>query len=521
VTTEQPDTAQQLESLAQQCWQQVANQYGWQPKGEVPFASTTMQQASAEQPLKRIVTNHYCALWYAACCSADQVEQHKAFHALHAYLFRTAVYLAITRYQLTGDYAEQFAADSAQTALITIWQKLGDVRDPGSFLGYAKQIVVRAMLHELKQEGKMEALDREDAAEIEVPTPAVENEAAENETAENEAEEAPMAAHKAIEEAIRRCLRSKEQQQVVIENFLRNKTLQQIADLLGKKSGAIRVLKHRALDRLRQCEEMRKLMKDQNKPDRAATAQGEPAALRYLAQAMREQPDLAITCPIAEQWLPSFVDDELAGTDVVAKYPDIKRHLDLCAACEQVYVELIQLAQAEATAAIPLTMSLPEPDLSFLPPLPSFVTLARTLVSQVAAQVLDALVPKALPDLPALGAIFFQRLELFGGTLPVGRGPAPTLGVELDPADATLLTLSAAYLTTQQIAKAFSRQDLQAQLLQPRLHETIEQTALHVAQENGFSLPAAQTFARIYVAEAQQNPDVWLALITQINESGS
>ena len=65
-----------------------------------------------------------------------------------------------------------------------------------------------------------------------------------------------------VEQAIRRCLRSKQQQAVIIGLFLDQKGLKEVADLLGKKVENVYVLKSRALARLRECEEFLRVLED-------------------------------------------------------------------------------------------------------------------------------------------------------------------------------------------------------------------------------------------------------------------
>lgn len=65
-----------------------------------------------------------------------------------------------------------------------------------------------------------------------------------------------------IEAAIRRCLRSKRQQAVIIGLFLDLKGFKEVADTLGTTPQNVSVLKSRALERLRKCEEFLEVLED-------------------------------------------------------------------------------------------------------------------------------------------------------------------------------------------------------------------------------------------------------------------
>jgi len=508
VTTNSVLEQENSAALCQRLIQDMINKFGWNPGRDTPglqqgilAAPLTVGQA---QTLEHTVMRCYCAHWYAACRSADAVRQHNAFAALHAYLFHKAIYVAVVRYNEERAYAEQIAADSAQEAILIVWQKLNEVKEPGSFLAYAKLVVTRNMLRKLQKEGDMDSLDAEDAPDVadNRQPPAI------------AAEDVQDEAQRQVEEAIRRCLDNEAKFQVIVEHLLNNKTLKQVADLLGKKPGDVRQIKRRSLAQLQKCEEMRKLMNDKASQDQGK-AQDKQTNLFHLFQAVEGAQDTDLACPTVEAWLPRYIDDELAGEDVATKYPDIKHHIDLCPDCELLYVELLALALAEQTSALPMLATAPAPDLSFLPPLPSFVELARDLVSTVTQKALDVLAPKALPDLAMLTALFFKRTEALGGLLSAQRGAVATLGSE-EPAVAALVALTASYLTTQQIAQTISIQALQMQSQQGVLRATLLQTAQRVAQENGMKAADAQIFAQIYADEAQQATDTWFALIEQL-----
>ncbi len=493
---EQVDAAETVQHHVQD----MVNKFGW-----LPAECRRLEQESlamAHTPLARAVLHCYCAHWYAACCSKEPVQQHAAFTALHAYLFRTAQYVAIVRYNIAPAYAEQLAADSAQEAILIIWQKKQQVKQPGTFLGWVKLIVTRVVLHKLQGEVDMDSLDSEAEANVE------DNQQPTATTPDVASDEAQQVA----EEAIRRCLKQIAHQQVIIEHLLNNKTLNQIAELLGRTPSDVRQIKRRALTRLRQCAGMQELMKNQAQQGNAPAQQTD---LFRLQQALAGTRDTSLDCAAIETWLPGYIEDEIAGEAVAVKHPDIKRHLDLCPECELLYVELLEVALAEQAGALGASSSSPLPDLSFLPPLPSFVALARDLVNRVTQQALAKLAPGALTDLATLSELFFKRVDALGDQLPTQQMVVATLGPE-DPHTSALLTLTASYLTTQQIARTLSREALQSQSRQGSLHATLFQIARQSAEANGLAVADAQAFAQVYADQAVQAPDIWIALIERV-----
>lgn len=93
-----------------------------------------------------------------------------------------------------------------------------------------------------------------------------------------------------------------------------------------------------------------------------------PVEVLHLVRAVVGVRDPALRCDECEDWLPSYVDAEMGGLTVVQIFPLVKRHLDLCPDCLEVYLEILTLALVEEAGQLPKPKQLPAPDLSFLPP---------------------------------------------------------------------------------------------------------------------------------------------------------
>jgi hypothetical protein len=236
-----------------------------------------------------------------------------------------------------------------------------------------------------------------------------------------------------------------------------------------------------------------------------------PAELLHLARAVAGARDQAITCEECRAWLPSYVDAEIGGLPVGQLYPQVKRHLDLCADCQAEYLEMLELALVEDAGELPVPEALPAPDLSFLPS-PSFVETARETVTRVTERFLEILDPDRLEELTIIGDTFFARVEELGGQFSLRQAPAMALGLGAEEASMALLSLAASYETTRRIAETFSAQEIRAHADQEDLADILAQVAKKVARETMMSRKEARLFAQIYAEGARDEMDTWLSL---------
>jgi len=142
-----------------------------------------------------------------------------------------------------------------------------------------------------------------------------------------------------------------------------------------------------------------------------------PAA--RLARAVMGQPGGSLSCAECQARLPTLVDVELAGLAPRQADAEVAAHLDGCALCEGMYVELLEAASL-AMEGLPVK-EMPAPDLSFLAETaPSAEILWQTPLETVQEAVTDALgrlqrlvvrlrAPVPLPPLPAPGVLEAER----------------------------------------------------------------------------------------------------------------
>ncbi len=243
--------------------------------GEAPpeFVETVLEDLRAQNAedapeaavLERSVKRCY-ARWLYAGTGAEKLEERgRAYQELERYLFASARYLLRD--------AEEMR-DATQRALTRVMEERGNCRDEASFLGWCQQVLVndvrdmrrRAVKKETLAEGeryvKREILmgdlapEREDVYDA-PPLPGL------REDGDPVAEEAlrnPM--FEALLYALRKCLEKERRVRVIVELFLNGKALLQVAQELGLSARNAQVIKQRALETLRECDDMKRLNAD-------------------------------------------------------------------------------------------------------------------------------------------------------------------------------------------------------------------------------------------------------------------
>lgn len=201
---------------------------------------------SLEKRIERAVTRAYCPLLYAACCQRQGARCVRAFEELGRYLHAVAL-------RRTED--REAAAEAAQRALEIVYAHLDDVREPWAFLGYARVILVRELTprHALGKLLQFVPLRGDDPEEpgVQPADPQADAERADVERSMDD---------QALRDAIRRCLRSQQQRETILRLFLDEQSVVQVADALNTTPANVWVLKSRALDRLRQCPDVARLL---------------------------------------------------------------------------------------------------------------------------------------------------------------------------------------------------------------------------------------------------------------------
>ena len=195
---------------------------------------------------ERAVTRAYCPRLLAACRAGGQ-QAARGFAELGRYLH------AVARARCRD---VDTARESTQRALEIVWRRLDDVREPWAFLGYARVILVHELDPRCRPQPsapRLVALRPDDSEEPGIAL------------ADPHADAAQAAVEQAAEEttlraAIRACLRSRQQREVILRLFLDGESVLAVAEALGTTPQNVWVLKSRALARLRACPDVARLV---------------------------------------------------------------------------------------------------------------------------------------------------------------------------------------------------------------------------------------------------------------------
>lgn len=271
---------EQLHERCRRIARQVLADRGWglvRDEGafiEEVLAEVQRRQQRSRLPPDKIIEhatiNRYCHLWHEACQANGTLRQREALRELHRYLYRVALHYA-------GD-DEYIAEESAQMALINIWRSLDDVVDPGSFLGFARMVVRREVIAQLKKRARPgeETEDGEPAWEPREITEADLTFRGESEDAgsgmrgigdrsDSSTRQGPEMTEELrdrLKAAIRQCLDNEKQQEAIIGLFFEEASGKEMAGALHTTPTYVSVLKGRALERLRECEDFLILLED-------------------------------------------------------------------------------------------------------------------------------------------------------------------------------------------------------------------------------------------------------------------
>jgi hypothetical protein len=203
------------------------------------------------------------------------------------------------------------------------------------------------------------------------------------------------------------------------------------------------------------------------------------------------------------------VDFEIEGGRAADRFPKVKRHLDTCEECAAQYAELLEITLAEQAGQIPVP-AIPVPDLAFLSPMP-----LQVFVKEKTAEILAAIAPKQLADLPAILDIFFERIDALGGKFVLQPATVRALGFDSGDLGDALVTLAITYAATKSIGESLVPEDIATLSAEGRLRARVEelaQTAVRYTQaRSDLSRRIATEYARVVCAD----PATLRAFITQ------
>ncbi len=216
-------------------------------------------ETAPEAAIERAVVRQYCAVLHAACQAQDRARQQRAFDEVRNYLYPHAVYRL---------HNAETAHDAVQQALAKVWQKLGSCKDPGSFLGWADQVLLNVIRDLYREYYETRLTDR--GAEyvpreigLEQVSKQEERDVLTLDASQNPvalALGAPM--RDALIATLRECLENERHVVIIVELFLNDKSFAEVGAALRASPLNVQVMKSRALARLRECPELRQLYRE-------------------------------------------------------------------------------------------------------------------------------------------------------------------------------------------------------------------------------------------------------------------
>lgn len=220
-----------LFGACRQIVQDLMGRYGWALLTEAELVGLAMKAIEPETSpgaLVKVVKHCYITVWYQACRQGDDPARcNQGYQELHRYLFRAA-------YNRWHEDAE----DITQEALALVCGQIECCQNPGTFLQFA----LFKLLH-ARQKVKGHS-DKEVPTDTPEPVP-------------DPPQHLPNAeCYDILREAIDRL--PDNYRKVIRWKYFEEMSDEEIADQLGKTPGNVRVLRHRAIKKLRQDEDLRR-----------------------------------------------------------------------------------------------------------------------------------------------------------------------------------------------------------------------------------------------------------------------
>lgn len=200
-----------------------------------------------EEAVRLAVVNRYCVLLYEACAGTDRARQRRAFEELARHLERVASHKG---------QPPELVVEFRQRALKKIWENLNRLQDKGAFFDWCNQILLNEIADSYRKQKQQEItwselFGPEDDAEELLEENVLNLRAPGQEYVKPEQDEL----REQLSAVIRACLKNETQQQIIIELFLNEKSLLQVAEQFGLTLNHVNVHRFRALKTFRKCDE--------------------------------------------------------------------------------------------------------------------------------------------------------------------------------------------------------------------------------------------------------------------------
>lgn len=205
----------------------------------------------------RTTIGRYAVLLFESSRLEGTQKQKQAFRELWAYLYPYALYK-------TSD--QERAQEYTQRALIKIWERGDQCRDPRGFLGWCKVVALNEIRMDYRKNSKLDFVSPSELGDnMEERDIRWSNPGEGDVTVTGRPLEKDIARQESIQRlraALKTALRSKKQYAVIEGVFLRGMGVRDLAHNLGTSPSNIHTLKSRALSRLRETQEVMRALEE-------------------------------------------------------------------------------------------------------------------------------------------------------------------------------------------------------------------------------------------------------------------
>lgn len=220
-------------------------------------------------------------------------------------------------------------------------------------------------------------------------------------------------------------------------------------------------------------------------------------ALRRLAETLVD--DDSYSHEQAQQDLPGYVSAALVGQPAAQQYPALHRHLLHCKQCAILHVAMLQDLTAE-----PPPVSVPQPDLSFLPG--AYMRRLRRATLRLAQRIGAVLFPDSLPALADVAELVLDELQELGINLRASPAPGAALAFTSGDLPDEIKLLAATWTAAGRLGESLSAGQMASLQQSGAWPEAARSAALQAAMDLDYDPRQAERFAREFAALAAADP---------------
>lgn len=219
--------------------------------------------------------------------------------------------------------------------------------------------------------------------------------------------------------------------------------------------------------------------------------------LGQLARLIVGRQENTPACDQCRDLLPAYVEAESEGQAADQLYPQVREHLEVCLACQQLYADQLAVAQREVDNQLPTLSRSPRFDLSFLPQ--GGPTLEQ-IVYKLTQRILQLVCPEQLAELELVRTRLLQSLgdlkEQFNSPLST---PIPATALSFADQIPSARWAVATLFGLQQARATAASGGIERLTSAPEANDLIYSLARTAARQAGLGRQDAGRFASAFV----------------------